>query len=266
MLNKIPILSTLENPLRKYRFTAYFISKLEFFLNKGHFYENKKEFLKEYPNVKYLPSLRYFLGYSQHGQDYFIYKTFFQNIRNGIFFDIGANHPIIHNNTYLFEKNGWSGFAFEPVSKAKDLWEKYRKTRFFPYAVSSKTEKLKFDIYHLYDIPQTSFVNRKENHSQLYKTIEVDGISIKDFCKKENISHIDFMSIDVEGHDLEVLEGIDFKKININVLTIENNREPAIGDKKIREFMENHGYIFYARVHYLDDIYVHKNYLSNPLL
>ncbi len=72
------------------------------------------------------------------------------------------------------------------------------------------------------------------------------------------------MSIDVEGHELNVLEGIDFDYTKINVLTIENNPKgyKKQGDDKIRKFMIKQGYTFWGRIIKLDDIYVHKRYLD----
>ena len=257
----ITFFKTVENPFRKYRYSAYFLSKIKFLRNKKRFYECKKYFLEKYPEVKYLSDTRYFSGYSQKGQDILIYNTFFNNKKKGLFFDIGANHPIRHNNTYYFEKKGWSGYAFEPVSKAKELWKNLRKAKFFPYAVTSAKKILNFKIYNLYDIPQTSFISTQENKdNQEYHSVEVQGVSIKDICEQENISFIDYVSIDVEGHDLEVLKGIDFNQVKVSVFTIENNREALLGSEEIRKFMKSKNYRFYARIHLLDDIYVSNDF------
>ena len=72
------------------------------------------------------------------------------------------------------------------------------------------------------------------------------------------------MSIDVEGHELNVLKGIDFNKVKINILTIENNppENPIFGDENIRRVMFENNYILWGRIIGLDDIYVHKDFLD----
>jgi hypothetical protein len=72
------------------------------------------------------------------------------------------------------------------------------------------------------------------------------------------------MSIDVEGHELNVLKGIDFNKVRINVLTIENNPSycSIYGDKNIRQIMFNSNYILWGRIIGLDDIYIHKDFIK----
>jgi hypothetical protein len=61
--------------------------------------------------------------------------------------------------------------------------------------------------------------------------------------KYPNINNIDFMSIDVEGHEMEILESIDFTKYNFGLLTIEKS-EP----EKIKELMKRNGYKFFMEV------------------
>ena len=53
--------------------------------------------------------------YSQLGQDTYVLNHFFKGKKNGIYCDVGGNNPIILNNTYAFEKIGWTGVVFEPI-------------------------------------------------------------------------------------------------------------------------------------------------------
>ena len=72
------------------------------------------------------------------------------------------------------------------------------------------------------------------------------------------------MSIDVEGHELNVLKGIDFEKVRINILTIENNppENSIYGDDNIRKIMFDNNYILWGRIVGLDDIYIHKDFIN----
>ena len=70
------------------------------------------------------------------------------------------------------------------------------------------------------------------------------------------------MSIDIEGHEMEAIQGIDSNAVRINVLTIENipdfNRN--YGDPTLQDFMKKSVYKLYARIFDSDDIYVHKDF------
>lgn len=82
--------------------------------------------------------------------------------------------------------------------------------------------------------------------------------------EEEEITHIDYLSLDVEGHELNVLKGIHFDAVKINVLTIENNPSNCsiYGDENIRKLMFENHFILWGRIIGLDDIYVHKDFLK----
>jgi hypothetical protein len=62
--------------------------------------------------------------YSQYGQDKFLFENFFINKKEGFFLDIGAHDGVNGNNTFLFEKIGWSGVCIEPIPS---VFEKLKK-------------------------------------------------------------------------------------------------------------------------------------------
>lgn len=64
------------------------------------------------------------------------------------------------------------------------------------------------------------------------------------------------MSIDVEGHEIEVLKGLDLSRIKVSVLIIENNVPAFRGRQEIRDHMLANGYRLAARVWHLDDVFV----------
>jgi FkbM family methyltransferase len=206
--------------------------------------------------------------YSQDNQDYIVYENFFKNKKNGYFCDIGGNHPLKINNTLYFEELGWEGIAFEPLPSMSDLWEKNRKAKLFPYALSNREGDVTFAV-----VKNTtgwedmlSFVKETRNVKYDY---EIEEITVptkvfKNIAEKYGIKKIDYLSLDVEGHELNVLKGIDFQKVRINVLTIENNPTSCayFGDENIRNIMFDNDYVLWGRTMGLDDIYVNKEFLS----
>lgn len=222
--------------------------------------------VKVYPKI--LEGVEY---YSQHNQDSIIYNTFFNGKENGVFIDVGANHPILINNTFFFEKKGWSGYAFDPILAHEKLWGEQRTAKLFNVAVSNDNKDIQFTavsskMRELEWVDMLSHVTESLNESHQYESnvITVKTIMLKDFFLEYNIKQVDYMSIDVEGHELNVLKGIDWDKCNISVLTIENNtgKYSLQGCDEIREFMNRNGYIYYARIWGLDDIFVRRGFLS----
>jgi FkbM family methyltransferase len=227
------------------------------------------KFSKNYPDTKIFhnETKEDIKLYSQDNQDYIVYENFFKNKKDGFFCDIGGNHPLKLNNTKYFEELGWHGIAFEPLPHMTKLWSEHRKAKLFPFALSDNEGEVIFTVVKdetgwedmLSFVKETGEV---EPGFQTYE-IKVQTRIFKDIMKEENITHIDYLSLDVEGHELNVLKGIDFKKLKINVLTIENNPPSCVlcGDEKIRQLMFNNNYLLWGRTIGLDDIYVSKDFL-----
>lgn len=225
-----------------------------------------KRFHKNYPEAKIFYPMKRKL-YSQDNQDYIVFNEFFKNKSNGVFCDVGGNHPLHLNNTRYFEELGWRGYVFEPLPHMKELWDKHRKAKFFPYAASDSEGEITFSV--VKDATgwedMLSFVKetREINYKYEIEDITVQAKTLRSVFEEENIRHIDYMSIDVEGHELNVLNGIDFDKVSIDVLTVENNAPSCIvyGDDKIRKIMFENNYILWGRIVGLDDIYIKKGFL-----
>jgi FkbM family methyltransferase len=241
-------------------------SKLSLIKNK----QLLKKFKKDYPSTKIFESTEIDQEgfYSQGNQDYIVYKNFFMNKRDGVYCDIGGNHPSKFNNTKFFEDIGWTGYVFEPLPSMRELWNEERNAKLFPFALSDKEGEVKFTIVQneFKSEDMFSFINETGSLDRSYQTkeINVKTKKLKNILSKEKIKNIDYMSIDVEGHELNILKGMDFSKVNINVLTIENNKFNyyTYGDEKIRDILFQNGYILWGRIIGLDDIYVKKTFLN----
>jgi FkbM family methyltransferase len=232
-------------------------------------------FKKKYPNCTLFYNLytnernKY---YSQHNQDWLISENFFKDRKDGFFCDVGGNHPLYINNTRYFEELGWAGAVFEPLPYMQKLWKQHRKAKFFPYAASDSEGEVSFaivkDVSGWEDMLSYVKETSKVNYDYKTKDIFVKTRPLKDVFKEENMTLIDYMSIDVEGHEIQVLKGIDFNEVKINVLTIENNfggssGDSQYGDDEIRRIMFENGYILWGRIVNLDDIYVRNDFIKS---
>lgn len=159
-------------------------------------------------------------GYhSQCGQDMFI-DFLFGNKEDGVFIDIGGNDPVKINNTYYFEKKGWSGLAFEPLQKYQDKWKQERTTPCLPIALGDADKDVVFREMNQDYLSGVEGVNIEEIQKLLadgqvnvVNETVVKQRMLKDVLAERNIKDIDFISLDVEGSELQVLKGIDFQKV-----------------------------------------------------
>lgn len=172
--------------------------------------------------------------YSQFGQDKFFNEVIFKNKRKGIFVDIGAYDGEFSSNTYFFEKElNWSGLCVEPNV------EKFRKSTlirncYMENVAISNISGYKDYIYvsvspelngFIDSYDPRNFENMKNLTSMHNGTVDVKNIKTEKLSalfEKYKLINIDFCSVDVEGAELEVLESIDFDKVNISYFTIEN--------------------------------------------
>lgn len=205
--------------------------------------------------------------YSQFGQDLFVLKTL-KDTQNGVFVDVGGNHPIKGSNTYLLEQNGWTGIAIEPQEKLRKLWPEVRKAECLNYVVGPENKSINFieGNENEHGLSGVEGYNKCQDTS---KKIAVEQKRLTDILTEKNIKHVDYLSIDVEGYEMNVLESIDFSVSDIQLISLENDigfsSIPFIGKKigselgnnKLRKFLEDKGYKYIARI-FCDDFFIKK--------
>lgn len=181
-------------------------------------------------------------GYSQYGQDATV-NELLGNLENGIFFDIGANDGTTFSNSLLFEEKGWTGICVEPHPEIFTELKNNRKCHLVNAAVSNINAKVNFmvvegpgnmlsgivdffDDHHMERIDKSIAKNGGSK-----KIIEIEALTPVTILKRYNTDHIDFLSIDVEGCDLAILQSFDFNSTKVNMITVENNnRTPSIAN------------------------------------
>lgn len=204
--------------------------------------------------------------FSQYKQDEFLDKVLFNKKRNGFFIEIGAHDGISLSNSLFFEKNrNWEGICIEPNPTVFEKLTKNRKslnlnvcigdsndtvkfTQIVGYAEMLSGVSSKYDTRHLERIENEVSINGGE-----IKSIDVQMVCL-DAISQINNRCIDFISIDTEGNELDIVKSIDFKKIHIKVLVIENNYK----DKNLAYFLNNKNYIFIASLA-TDEVYIQEN-------
>jgi FkbM family methyltransferase len=224
----------------------------------------------KYPKTKFV-RVNKTIGtyYSQDGQDIYLSSLLFKIISNdkriNMIIDIGANHPIRYSNSLFFEKYlQFNVIAIDPLIEFENLWKELRpNSEFINVALGECDDVLEIKIPvggdNMFSSLDVENVKSVYKGGFEYRNVEV--VSLKSILERRNINEVLFISIDVEGFELEVLKGIDFDKVQIIAFVIENNTKQSFGDDRIRNFLISKGYIYYARIGWLDDVFILKTFI-----
>lgn len=207
--------------------------------------------------------------YSQCGQDKMVLEILGYK-KKGFYIDIGANDGITFSNTKVMDNLDWGGVCIEPDCDVfKKLKENRKKSININAAISDKNGTAKFTkisgraqmLSGLSDTYSKEHLERikkeTEQNGDRFEEVEINTMTFDAILKGiPNIDVIDFVSIDTEGSEFEILKSIDFKKWNISVLAVENN----YCDDEVLIYMKKQGY--YVRECKSDDIFI-KNTLKN---
>ena len=161
-------------------------------------------------------------SYSLNGVDLII-SYLFKDLKKGIYVDVGAQHPISNNNTFLLFKKGWRGVNIDLDKENINLLNISRPKDFnFNYAISSKKGKKKLFFYH--DKSPINTLDEKVSMHQkvkVNKIKEVDVVTLDKVLSFTDFEKINFLNIDVEGHELDVLKGFNFEKYRPEAINVE---------------------------------------------
>ena len=167
--------------------------------------------------------------YSNWGLDMLV-DHFFKKRKNGIYIDVGCHHPFLNNNTYRLYKRGWTGINIDLDFNTIDMFNFFRnKDTNILSAVSDKEEMRDLFFFHNRSAVNTlsSENGSKSKEIKKIKTRSLNSI-IEDSCFSNK--KIDLISIDVEGFEMNVLNGFDVNKYMPDLIIIE------FIDPKIKEY------------------------------
>lgn len=195
------------------------------------------------------------VSYSQEGEDS-ILRRFFENKHTGFYVDVGAHHPKRFSNTFLFYKMGWRGINIEPRPGSKVLFDKLRSRDInLEIPISNIEAELS---YYIFDDPALnsfdSNLSQGRNSNTPYKIVSELKLKTQRLDKilgqfiPEN-QKIDFLSIDVEGYDLNVLESNNWEKYRPEIILCEEENFDFndLSKSKLYEFMSSKKYQIIAK-------------------
>lgn len=213
-------------------------------------------------NHRMLPSISGGSGAS--GQDLLV-ADLLGNKRGGVFVDIGANDGVTISNTCYLEKElGWKGIAVEPIPSVFETLKANRTCTLVNGCVTTQSGTGKFfevvggpnmlSTLAIHNIGLTARRLRKNavRHNATIREIDVPCHTFAELAESHGIREIDFLSVDTEGGELEILASIDFARFPTKVISVENNYYSP----EIRAYLEVQGF-FYLGTFKVDEIYLY---------
>jgi len=196
-------------------------------------------------------------------QDIFVLHEL-QFKRNGYFVEFGAANGVRSSNTYLLEKQfGWTGILSEPARVFHEHLRENRRAQIDTRCVwkesGTKMEFLECSQPELSTIGHFADADLHVEARQDGKTYLVESVSLMDLLDQHNAPlEIDYLSIDTEGTELEILNEFDFKKYQIQIITCEHNYSSR-RDQLVNLFTK-HGYERkFQNISRFDDWYVRSS-------
>jgi hypothetical protein len=200
----------------------------------------------------------FLLSYSQEGEDILLNRIFNPQVNaSGFYVDVGAHHPERFSNTFYFYKLGWKGINIDAMPGSMDRFEKHRPLDInLEIPISNSGKEL---VYYKFNEPALNGFSKeltklRENESNLYYV--EDEVILKTYklskVLESNIPNgviIDFMTIDVEGLDFEVLQSNDWNKFRPKILLVEilENSIEDFFSNNVYLYLKKRGYVFYAK-------------------
>jgi FkbM family methyltransferase len=187
--------------------------------------------------------------FAQFGEDR-ILDAIFDHRSSGNCVEVGANDGITDSMTYHFELMGWNCLLVEPIPDLVRKISEKRNCIVKNYAASSEEGEASFFIAEEALGMSGLELSRKQRQAitsagGILKKITVRKKPLDAILEESNICGIDFISIDVEGHELEVLKGFSMEKFRPRILLIEDNSNQT--DPIIENYMKRKGYVIFRR-------------------
>ena len=234
----------------------YKLSKNNKYLKKIYFFYNI-----------YIRNRKYLKNGSQLGEEKIILDLFGNNFK-GKFVDLGCFHPTRHNNTFELYKKGWRGINVDLNPFTIELFNFLRpKDININTAISNKNEEVElyyineFNTQNTLDKNHLEFLKSHHNVSQkqiIKKKIYTE--KLENILKKYNFKQIDFLNIDIEGHELKILENFDFENTYVKTICVEmidHNEKSKEKNHKIKQILNKNFYLLkQLDINY---IYINKN-------
>ena len=184
-----------------------------------------------------------------------ILQRVFGQRKDGFFVDVGAHHPFRYSNTYLFYKKGWRGINIDATPGSMRAFNKYRPDDInLEVAVSQTSSGLYFYLFddHAYNTFDADAAEKAQlAGAKFLEKVNIASRSLKHILNEHLTKNkkIDFLSVDVEGFDLEVLKSNDWIRYKPGYILVEclDTSLPEISEDSTNIYLISLGYSIFAK-------------------
>lgn len=159
--------------------------------------------------------------FPQHVEDE-LKRAYLRDIDRGTFVEVGANQPEESSQTFALEQSGWTGILVEPQPDLADQLRRRRSAKVFAVACTSRRNAGSHMT--LYLAGGHSSFDPRLNLAEVkpHGAIAVPTRTLDQILNEADVASIDFISIDVEGHELDVFDGFDLQRWSPRLILVED--------------------------------------------
>ena len=164
------------------------------------------------------------LSYAQNLEDYHLWLAF-AGKPAGTYIDIGGGHPIAGSVSFWFYERGWQGIVVEPQERLAMLHRKLRPRDTIVSSLvgrqSGTANLYAVDRYHALSTTIESYAEKAKGLGVAFQSIKLPMVTLAELCASHGIETVDFLKIDVEGAEADVIAGGDWQRYRPKVVMVE---------------------------------------------
>jgi len=189
------------------------------------------------------------ISYSAMGEDLICIQYFNFLKHNGYYLDIGCFHPKWASNTYLFHKAGWRGTAVDIDGHKLNYFQRVRGQNvstikaavvgsvMYPKIIEVYKFRVKTGWSDIDTADRSTAIRYREQGMGDFICEKINSMNINELLNE--LPHINFLNIDVEGMDLDIIKNLNFCKFKIDLIVFEDNETKG---KSVENLLINNGY------------------------
>jgi FkbM family methyltransferase len=206
--------------------------------------------------LKELEPFKAYGAANSQGPEEWIIRDYFQDRRDGVFLDVGANHYRTRSNTYFLEKAlGWSGIAVDALEEYAADYKTHRpRTRYVAMFASDVADSRVRFFVPKDDVVSSASQEFAERHGSTGTARDVPTTTLDAVLNEAGLQKIDYLSMDIELSEPKALAGFDIDRFRPELVSIEAHSEVR---QQILDYFARHGYVLIGKYLRLDPNNLH---------
>lgn len=161
------------------------------------------------------------LSYAQNMEDYHL-SLAFAGQQGGTYIDIGAGHPVAGSVSFWFYRRGWTGVVVEPQDELVRLHRRLRpRDQLVQALIGRKDEEREFYVFDRLHGLSTTNRDYAGAAGEPFRTLRMNAISLAGLCESHDLGRIDFLKIDAEGAEGDIIAGADWTRLRPGIVLAE---------------------------------------------